>query len=720
MAFQSNTAPGVYTQVVDASQSTAVTSQYLPGIVGVAEKGPFDTPVQVNSLATFIQNFGASIPGNYLANTAQVLCNLTDGVTVVRVGNHYTATAQAASGTVGTNTVFTPQAKLFAPNDYVRVSQAGKATTVNGLVLNVFPNASPAYFTLVPTGGNAVALADTYTSAEVDVAEAPDASNPAEGFLASYQYTPALSDNSYALTCDGNKNSYEIQISGIGGAVKASDVISPGDLLKIVQPNRNTTREILVLEVRPDNTVFFQTSNRSDIGYQAIALQDSYVSASTTPPVIYKVLLNSSGFPVTTPNTVYITAASDGTWANSSGLSDGLVVRVAPGSASDTKQLQVYLDNVLSETIDNLNFCNSSASNWAPKVINGNSVNIRVTVNNSTEPPANSRQPWNLQVAPTLNITGLTNGFNGENASVDDFIGTLDPATETMTGLQVFADVENVDVNQVFVPGRSDTAILQELALLGQQTNIETLGDVPFGLTASEAIDWHNGNGIYSGQGRINNPYLAVYWNWFQLVDYWTGQTIWAPPTIGAARAFAYTYNNYAPWYAAAGGKRGLIPEALGVQYTRVPLSVRNAMYGNGNSVNPILLKDGSIQVYGERTMQVAESEFSVVHTVNLINYIVTNFGAIGNTYVFDPNDPTLLNQIYADFNTFLKTVQNGRGIEGYGLVCDSTNNTPATRNKRMVVVSLYVIPTETMERLFVTINVNASGATLVSSSATA
>ena len=464
----------------------------------------------------------------------------------------------------------------------------------------------------------------------------------------------------------------------------------------------------------PNNTITFQTSNRSDIGYQAIPLQDSYVSAASQPPGIYKVQL-VAGLPVTLPNTVYITAASAGTWANSASSTSGLVVNVAPGSAPDTKKLVIYLDGGVVETIDNLNFTDPTASNWAPTVINGNSANINIIVNSAAETPASTRAPWNLQIASTINSPGLTGGYNGENASTSDFIGTLDPSTDTFSGLSAFNDPENVNVNCIFVPGRSDTGILQELALIGANTNVLTLGDVPYGLTAREAVDWHNGSGVYNGNGRINSAYLAIYWNWLKLTDYFTGQTIWAPPSIGAARCLCATFDNYAPWFAPAGPKRGVIPEALGVQFPRPSLPVRDSMYGNGNSVNPIFSKNGSVTIDGERTMQVAETELSVVHVVNLVNYLVVNFSVIGDQFSFDPNDLELLSEIESAFNNLLRNVAGNRGLEGYNAVCDPSNNTAATRNARTVVVGVYIIPTETMERLLVTLSVQASGASLVS-----
>jgi phage tail sheath protein FI len=122
------------------------------------------------------------------------------------------------------------------------------------------------------------------------------------------------------------------------------------------------------------------------------------------------------------------------------------------------------------------------------------------------------------------------------------------------------------------------------------------------------------------------------------------------------------------------------IPEALSVQYDRVSAGdARQAMYGAGNSVNPILRMRNQILLWGERTMQIAESKLSQVHAVILVNYVVNGLAEIGRRYVFDPNDAELLTLIRLAFSEFLDKVRNERGLEDYNLVIDAgtTTRTP-------------------------------------------
>jgi len=711
MAIQ-QTFPGVYTQVIDQSFVSQSASRFQAGLLGVAEKGAFDTAVSVPSLSSFIQNFGQSVAGSALANVVATLTGITDGVTVVRVGRQYTnLVTGTASGSASAFSIVTPSASLFSAGDYARITQRGKASTINAKVDSV--SGSTIFF--VSTGSSAVELADTYTSADIDQSPVANAANEAESFLYALAYSPTpLDDGSGTLTLDGDKSAYQFVVSG----GTASLAISAGDLLKITQTGKVSTLEVRVKEVRANGTVLLETSNNTEAGYQALALQDSYTSTGATPARLYKALVNTP--PVGNPSyvsyqsskSVQIVANSAGTWANS-GSNTGLSVAVAPGSTPGTKKFLVYLNSGLVETIDNLTFSDSTDTNFAETRINGNSGYINVVVLFSTE-PSNTINGWNTSTYDTLNVTSFAGGYNGENASVSDFIGTINPATDAATGLKVFENLDSVELNVLAIPGKSDVAIGQELVRVAKAVNAFAVFDVPQSLNGREAIDWHNGAGLYTGQGRINSSYIGLYWNWIRTTDVFTGNLVWVPPTFGALRAMAYTFTANKPWYAAAGDTNGRIPEALTVEYPALSKDTKNAMYGNGNSVNPIIVTRGNIEVYGDRTMQVAESKLSAAHSMVLVNYIVQGLAKIGQGFVFDPNDQVLLSQINIQFTAFLESIKTERGIEGYSLVCDTTNNTATTRNDRNVIVDLYVIPVDTMERLFINATVKESGATLV------
>jgi phage tail sheath protein FI len=144
-----------------------------------------------------------------------------------------------------------------------------------------------------------------------------------------------------------------------------------------------------------------------------------------------------------------------------------------------------------------------------------------------------------------------------------------------------------------------------------------------------------------------------------------------------------------------------------------VSADTKEAMYGNGNSVNPILKIKGRHYLYGERTMQRADSKLTAVHNVIMVNWTLSGMSTVARRFVFDPNDAELLIQLKLAFKEFLDRIVNERGMEAYNLVMDDRNNNPTTRNNREVIVDLEMIPTDVVEKIYINAIVRESGAVL-------
>lgn len=748
-------APGVYTSISNQSYTPPQNSAYTPGLVGVARKGPFSTPTAVTSVAGYVAAFGTSLGGQfYMASTVALLTNLTNQVNIVRVGNQYTPVSSVTvTGSSGGSTLFakTGNAQIFSPAGapygqgvpvYLQITQTGFPSTVN------VPVASASSGTIALAAG--YVLASSYgtnangslnSGASVAFSNFADAANSAEGVLYAYTYgsnaaqqTDAQLPGSPYVT--GTKGAYQFTCS-IPGAVVA------GNLIKIKGPASSgiqTTEEVLVKATWPDGTVFLEPTTRQDIGYQPLPLQDTYGIGSS-------IYLATGKVPY-----LYLQSTSAGDWANGNDPTTGLYVKVRPGSAQDTKKLEIWVNNALAETIDNVtnnpadttNFYSIRIGTLASPVSQNIAVAAWFNPAGTTLSAANTSNGW-LSAVTTLGAInaggalsvnsptagtepiesdtggGFHLGYNGENAQPSDFIGAYNPTTDSYSGVQSFLNTDFIQVNSLCCPGVTDTsgastgsfAIHQMLAVVAARINAVAIADVPDLLTLYQAVDWQNGAGTYNYRQRLNTPNMEYGWNWLSIVDPFSQQTVWFPPSYGVLRCEAFAWNNYQPWYAAAGDTRGLIPEALSVRYTSVSDAARQASYGNGQSINPILMQQGTVKLFGERTQAVAESELSVVHNVHLVNYIVTNLAIIFHPFIFEPNDAELLGRIDLAGTAFMNTVQNGQGVQQYQLTIDNTNNTATTQNLREVIVDLSIIPTETAERIYINCTVYAAGATL-------
>jgi phage tail sheath protein FI len=726
------TFPGVYTSITDDSFVQPAASRFRPGLIGVATKGPFNTPTAVRSLKEFRELFGEPLTttyqndgspsgaGFFLADAVAMISDMTDGIVVVRVGSQYDELpVQDVSGLEGSYNFGTSQFNLLAPTEdnpvYVKITEGGKPSTVGARVIAV-GNGTVS----LDTAGSALAAA--YDGATLAFSHEAGAANKAESILYAYSYgTSATAIDAQVTsvgTITGNKNDFSFTVQQNPGNIEV------GAVYKIEETNKSATHEVRVKEVR-DNTVYLETSDITQVGYQSLPLQDTYAQGR-----LFKALQGDGNAPAF----LYLEAASEGEWANGASIGSGLYTKVRPGSDPGTKKIEVYWNASLVETFDNLSN-DADSDNYYTTRINDISQYIYIKhVADAVEGrhAANTVDPWdttyettNLSASPIsmpvgeVNAAGETGGSfdlgaNGASATDADFIGTIDPVDDSPTGLKCFEDTENVNVNVIAAPmDNISRGIMQELNRVAKKINAMSIADVPAGLNARFAIDWHNGQGQFTGLGRIDSPNIAVYWNWFRITDPFTGNIKLVPPTLGTLRCMAFTFDRDKPWYAAAGETRGWIPEALSVEYDRVSGEVKQAMYGNGNSVNGIFKIRNRIVLFGERTLQIRESKLTAVHNVILVNYVVNGLAEIGRRFVFDPNDAELLVLINLAFTEFLDKVKNERGLEDYELVVDDRNNNADTRNHRQVIVDLALIPTDVAERIFINATVKESGAVL-------
>ncbi len=705
------TFPNVYVNVSDQSFNNTPESLFTLGLVGPATRGLFNVASPVTDVGGYVSQFGSAISGAYMAQCVAAVTPYSDGVQIARVGRQYTAaigptgaaTVGSVSGAAGSYLVFSSAATSISPGQYVRITQGGLGTTVNAQVSSV----SAGTITLSSTVG--ITLASTYTAAELDTSTYSASANYAETILVAPIYGNVLSA---AGTASGTKGTYTITVTGNAGALVV------GNVIKLTQTGFQTTREAVVSSIAGQVVTLINFTNTLT-GQQAVALQDNYTAASIF-------VQTAPGTPGGYTNAITLNAGSPGSWANygtdAYGNAAGLACTVSPGSSQDTKKLSVFLNGALVATYDNLTMVTTSPNYWGtilaiPTVLSNNTL-VQIPLWQGlqdiigSEPPANTVQPWGLAYT-FVNVGQFALGNDGSNGlQPSDYVGIYNP-DGTGTGIKVFDDPANFQLAVIAAPGQTDPTVAQELLRVAADLNAFAPLDVPDLLPAQQALDWTNGQGSYSGQPSINNFRGAYFWNWIFAQNTFTGNMEYQPPSIGYLTAAAATFAQYAPWYAAAGQVRGQLQYADGVRYPRVSPSVKQTFFSLPNEMNPVLLMNGSVLVWGNRTTQRLQSALQNINAVHLVNYIVQGMTAIAITHVFDPNDTVLYSQLNLEFTNLLNAVQGRRGLLDFFLEVDTVNNTPTTQNAHQVIVNLAIVPTQVAEQIWLNITVNQAGAVL-------
>lgn len=330
-------------------------------------------------------------------------------------------------------------------------------------------------------------------------------------------------------------------------------------------------------------------------------------------------------------------------------------------------------------------------------IINKSSKRIICEVNNDVESGV---------VGNTLKFLGGDDGVAGITSA--DVIGE-----EHGVGIHALDNPELLSIDVMLVPGITDPAVIQAaLSVCESRGDCIFVADTPFGLSASAAVDWTNGEGNYIDHQAFNSSYGAFYWPWVHYSDPYTKKNIWLPPSGFVVSRYAYNDRVANPWSAPAGLSRGCISDALGVEKSPTK-GERDLVYGNRNIINPIAnFQSEGLVVWGQKTMQRKPTALDRVNVRRLVNYLKRSVGGAVRRYIFEANNSSTWTDLKTVVNPILAGVKNSGGVYEYKITIQPTADD--IENNRMP-LNVYIKPTKTAEFIPITFNLLAYGASFSS-----
>ena len=82
----------------------------------------------------------------------------------------------------------------------------------------------------------------------------------------------------------------------------------------------------------------------------------------------------------------------------------------------------------------------------------------------------------------------------------------------------------------------------------------------------------------------------------------------------------------------------------------------------------------------------------------------------IGNQYLFEPNDTITRSAIQAQITSLMVDLVNKRGIYDYLVVCDLSNNSPATIDANELYVDIAIEPIKAIEFIYIPLRIQNTG----------
>jgi hypothetical protein len=247
--------------------------------------------------------------------------------------------------------------------------------------------------------------------------------------------------------------------------------------------------------------------------------------------------------------------------------------------------------------------------------------------------------------------------------------------------------------------------------------------DTPLRLTPDEVVNWstnNNGLGLATGDGNLagGDSYAAAFYPSCTTTDL-TGNVVVTAPSHMMLRTIIRSDSVAYPWFAPAGLRRGVVDNALQIGFLDAatgefaPLGVnqglRDVLYSN--SVNPITFIPGTgITNFGNHTLQGTATALDRINVARLVAFIRGRLEIIGNQYLFEPNDTITRSAITNQITSLMVDLVNKRGLYDFLVVCDLTNNTPATIDANELYVDIAIEPVKAVEFIYIPMRIQNTG----------
>jgi phage tail sheath protein FI len=683
--------PGVAISEID---NTFLAGQPIPpgaAIIGPTVKGPVEVPTLVTSYSDFTTLFGdAFISGgnSYSYLTSQAAFNYFNyGGTALWV-------ARVASGS------YTPATSTTISNNVVAVP---------GVVTSASFNAS-LFFTGSATG--------SWTGMRIEVPGINDYYVVPNNI--SYNYYNTLIDAFYSSSGAATNNNTDNYMAVVTSVINdaAADLKAVG-----LTASYNSGTDVFTLSAINSGTSLngvkiykeaFVGGTGTLVATLAGGTANVTSNAFTLETLSEGIIMNNSGSQVSGALT---SGSTDNirfeiTNSNTGSGTFNLIIRRGDDTATNKIVLETWnnltLDpnspRFISKIVGNQLLSYNSSTNQMD--VAGDYPNqshyVRIKEVNSLTPNyldsngiAQSQYTGSIPVAQSGSFTGATGTVNAtinlnENITQNNTQGL--PASTYNNMINLLSNADFYQYNVIFTPGL--IASLHASQVNSLIVNSQNRGDC---LYIPDMVEYSsNVASAVSTAQSFDNSYAATYWPWVRLADASTGKLVWAPASTVIPGVYAHNDKVSAPWFAPAGINRGGLGTVSYAQY-KLTQAERDTLYAN--NINPIAtLPQQGVVVYGQKTLQKAQSALDRVNVRRLMIELKGYIRQIADTIVFEQNTITTRNIFLSKVTPYLENIQQKQGLYAFKVVMDESNNGPAVIDQNQLVGQIYIQPTRTAE----------------------
>ena len=162
------------------------------------------------------------------------------------------------------------------------------------------------------------------------------------------------------------------------------------------------------------------------------------------------------------------------------------------------------------------------------------------------------------------------------------------------------------------------------------------------------------------------------------------------------------------PWFSPAGQQRGIINNAIKLAYNPNK-SQRDQLYPL--RINPIINQPGiGILLFGDKTALGYASAFDRINVRRLFLTVEQSLQRSAEAQLFELNDEITRANFKNIVEPYLRDVQAKRGLYGFLVVCDSSNNTPDVIDNNEFRADIYLKPAKSINYVTLTFVATRTG----------
>jgi len=180
------------------------------------------------------------------------------------------------------------------------------------------------------------------------------------------------------------------------------------------------------------------------------------------------------------------------------------------------------------------------------------------------------------------------------------------------------------------------------------------------------------------------------------------------PTNADVAGLMARTALEAYPWFSPAGEQRGIINNAIKLAYNPTKAQ-RDKLYPL--RINPIITKPGiGTLLFGDKTALSYQSAFDRINVRRLFLTVEQALERAAEAQLFELNDELTRANFRNIVEPYLRDVQAKRGLFGFLVVCDSSNNTPDVIDNNEFRADIFLKPAKSINFITLTFVATRTG----------